>query len=183
MINLKTDSINPNRDIFIYCPGCGGQTLAPDSIKSLACGSCGFRFFINCASAAMALIMDDQERLLVTIRKNNPAMGRLDLPGGFAEPGEGIEQTLVREVKEELNLEITRIDYLCSFPNFYPYQSVVYPITDMAFVCKVKSFAPITARDDIAGFRFIHLSEMDITQFGMDSTQNVVRVFLDSLHI
>ncbi|MBU1195391.1 MAG: NUDIX domain-containing protein [Proteobacteria bacterium] len=168
---------NPNQQKFSYCPSCGKKDLNPASDKSFVCKSCGFCFYINCAAAAMALILDDQGRLLVTVRKKDPSKGALDLPGGFAEPGEGIFQSLIREVKEELNLDITQLSFLCSFPNTYVYKSVTYPITDMAFFCTVKNFDSITAKDDVADFKFVFLEDVNTDAFAFSSTKNVIEYF------
>ncbi len=165
---------NPNADLFRFCPSCGKQMLKPESVKSFQCKACGFLFFINCASAAIAVILDDKNRVLTTIRAHDPAKGTLDLPGGFSEPGEGIEEALTREIKEELNLDVISMRYLCSFPNTYPYKQVTYPITDMAFVCKVKTFDTITAMDDVAGFKFLALNTLDISAFGMESARKTL---------
>ncbi len=171
---------NPNAPQFTHCPACGSLSLDPDNEKSFSCRSCGFVFFINCAAAVMAVILDDKGRLLVTRRKENPAKGSLDLPGGFAEPNEGIEDSLIREVKEELNLDITSLNYLCSFPNTYLFQSVTYPVTDMAFVCRVDNFDTIMARDDISGFSFIPLNDIDLSLFGLESVKQVIQHYLES---
>jgi NADH pyrophosphatase NudC (nudix superfamily) len=166
---------NPNIDRFKFCPSCGGNSLDPGSIKSFKCRKCGFEFFINCAAAAMAIILDDQNRVLVTVRAKEPGKGTLDLPGGFVEPDESIDDALVREVKEELNLDIFNLDFFCSFANTYPYNSVVYPITDMAFTCKVKDFSLITPMDDVADFKFIPVHDLDTDMFGMHSAQKVLK--------
>ncbi|MCG8686187.1 MAG: NUDIX domain-containing protein, partial [Desulfobacterales bacterium] len=86
--------LNTNAHRFRFCPACGKACLAPDSEKSFLCPACGFLLFINCAAAAMGLIFDHRQRLLLTRRAEDPARGTLDLPSGFAEPGEGIEQAL-----------------------------------------------------------------------------------------
>ena len=168
---------NPNHHRFKFCPSCGCNTLGPDSEKSFKCRKCGFKFFINCAAAAMAVILDDQNRILVTERAKEPGKGTLDLPGGFSEPGESIDRGLVREIKEELNLDIFDLDFFCSFANTYPYENVVYPITDMAFTCKVRDFSLINPMDDVAGFRFIPVHDLDIDMFGMDSARMVLEKF------
>lgn len=168
---------NPNTDCFNYCPSCGAKGLAPSGEKSFACPSCGFSFFINCAAAAMALILDNRRHLLVTRRKFDPGRGSLDLPGGFAEPGEGIEQTLIREIKEELNLEITAMTYYCSCFNRYPFKGVAYPVTDMAFVCQVADLSPMEPGDDVEDVRFIPVPDLDPGRFSMASACQVITRF------
>ncbi len=126
----------------------------------------------------MALITDDLGRLLVTRRNMDPAKGSLDLPGGFAEPGEGIETCLIREIKEELNLDVTALTYFGSFPNTYAYGGVVYPITDMAFICQVANFKSIRPMDDVAEFMFIPIHRLEPSKFGMDSVRHTVKNFV-----
>jgi mutator protein MutT len=136
---------------------------------------------LNCAAAAMALIVNEENQLLVTKRKKDPFKGSLDLPGGFAEPGEGIEQSLIREIKEELNLDVTALEYLCSFPNTYPYKSVVYPVTDMAFICDVKTFDNIKACDDVEEFYFLDLDRLDKNLFGLASPKKILEFYLNTI--
>ncbi len=168
---------NPNQSTFIYCPCCGQATLGPDTEKSFVCSACQFVFYLNCAAAAMAVIVNKENQLLVTRRKHDPFKGTLDLPGGFAEPGESIEQSLIREVREELNLTITHLAYLCSVPNIYPYKSVIYPVTDMAFVCEVNSFDTIDARDDVSECFFVDLPKFDTRLFGLSSPKCVIEIY------
>ena len=51
--------------------------------------------------------------------------GTLDLPGGFCDIGETIGEALIREVKEETNLDIKEKHYFCSLPNKYRYSDLI----------------------------------------------------------
>ena len=165
---------NPNFHLFRYCPQCGKKKLAVSDEKSFLCSSCSFKFYLNTAAAGIALIFNKKDELLITKRKHNPVKGMLDLPGGFADPGETIEACLMREIKEELNLNITSLKYFCSVPNTYIYKNVTYSITDFAFSCSVDDFNSIKAADDISDFYFMELANLDINLFGLESPKIVI---------
>jgi 8-oxo-dGTP diphosphatase len=90
-----------------FCPHCAGR-LIPEMIdgkERLVCQECGFIFYINPKVAAGALIEDDGQVVLVR-RGIEPGVGCWALPSGFAEYGETIEETAIRECREETGLEI-----------------------------------------------------------------------------
>ncbi len=118
----------------MFCPRCGSGSLQQRSEKEFACG-CGFHYFQNVASAVMVALCW-QDELLVAVRARDPGRGLLDLPGGFVDPGESLEEALVRELKEELGLDLTGETprYLGSYANVYPYDDVTYHTCDTVFL-------------------------------------------------
>ena len=98
---------------FQYCPKCGEI----HNEKSKQCPDCGFVYYFNPSSATVALIVNEQDELLVCRRGKEPAKGTLDLPGGFVDMFETGEEGVCREVKEETGMEVTRAEYLFSIPN------------------------------------------------------------------
>ncbi len=53
-----------------------------------------------------AIILCDDDSIILVKRKNSPYKGFWALPGGFVEYGETVESAVLREVKEETGLEI-----------------------------------------------------------------------------
>jgi ADP-ribose pyrophosphatase YjhB (NUDIX family) len=94
---------------------------------------CGLQYFHNLAAAVCALIFCDGELALI-VRGQDPGRGRLDLPGGFVDPGEDLETAVLREVREELALTLPPPRYLFSVPNTYHYQEVDYWTLDAMFM-------------------------------------------------
>ena len=89
---------------FHYCPKCGSHHFEIHDEKSKKCVDCGFVYYFNPATATVALIINDQNELLVCRRAKEPAKGTLDLPGGFIDMNETAEEGVAREVKEETGL-------------------------------------------------------------------------------
>lgn len=52
-----------------------------------------------------ALLEDESGKILLGQRRNEPFRGKLNLPGGFVDLGETLEQAVAREVREELGME------------------------------------------------------------------------------
>jgi len=161
--------------VFIYCPQCGKQGFAPDSGKSLKCNQCGFRYFINMSASVAAIIRNDKGEVLFTIRKEDPAAGMLDLPGGFVDLGETAEDAVVREIREELNLKINKMKFAGTFTNNYLFSGIQYQTLDLVFICSVESFQNLQAADDVAGYVFRDPATVKANEIGLESIRNILR--------
>ncbi len=166
-------------DTIRFCPKCGSSHFNYDGVKSFKCRECGFHFFINSACAVAAVIVDDKDRILLTRRAFEPHAGMLDLPGGFVDPMESAEESLIREIKEELNLEITDMKFIASFPNEYVYSGYTVYTTDLGFACKVKTLDNMHAQDDISGFEFIPYDQVNYDEISSDSIRNIVKTYIN----
>lgn len=61
------------------------------------------------AIAVDCVVFDNEGRLLLIQRKNEPFKGKYALPGGFVEYGEGVEAAARRELHEETGLKIKQL--------------------------------------------------------------------------
>jgi mutator protein MutT len=162
------------KNVFKYCPFCGSQKFVWDEAKALICSDCHHKLYINEAGATVALIRNEKGELLFTVRKFNPVAGTLDLPGGFINLGETAEDCVKREVKEELNLNVTNLRFFGTFPNEYRFGGLTYFTIDVVFECKVESFAPLCADDDAAEVHFLNPQEVNLNHIGLKSIKKVI---------
>jgi len=94
---------------YRYCPVCSRELAESelDGHRRLHCPDpkCGFVFYQNPIPAAGAIIVQNEEILLVK-RAHPPRIGFWCIPAGFMEWSEHPTKTAVREVREETGLDI-----------------------------------------------------------------------------
>ena len=86
---------------------------------------------------ATAIIEFPPEMLLLVKRRTVPFKGYWALPGGRAEPGENVEQTIVREVKEETGLDVTVLRKVGEYHEQGVQAGVEYDYYPACFLVKV----------------------------------------------
>ena len=89
-------------------------------------------------------------------RARDPAKGLLDLPGGFVGQNESLDAALVRELHEELGMDVhpDALCYLGSHHNRYPYAGVTYFICDSYFVVRLDAADGLSAQDDVSAIEW-----------------------------
>ena len=160
---------------FHYCPRCGANDVHTPNMKLLVCRACDFHYYTNAAAAVIALIHNEAGDILFVRRGREPSKGKLDLPGGFVDPQETIENALTREIKEELGLDIAEFSFLASFPNRYLYREVLYHTVDCVFVCTVADLTPLLDTDEIEDVVFIPPNAVDFDEIGFQSVRSAIR--------
>jgi len=95
---------------YKYCPVCSGcleeKFISEEEKQRLVCEKCGFIFYFNPSPAAAVILFDRNNRILLVKRKYEPKIGDWNLPAGFIEYDETVEQSAIREAKEETNLDV-----------------------------------------------------------------------------
>ena len=165
-----------NSAVLRFCPACGREGVSWHSGKKLTCEACGLTLFFNSAAAA-GIIFECCGKILLAVRNNDPCRDMLDLPGGFADFGETGEMTARREILEELGLQAGELEYLCSFPNIYPYRGITYHTLDLIFLAHLDEFPDITPRDDVKDFLWIEPDAIDFNRVAFTSVRSALEFY------
>lgn len=81
----------------------------------------------------VAAIIKDNDRIFITRRGYGNFVDMWEFPGGKIESGESQEEALIREIKEELELDINISDFLTTID--YDYQT--FHLTMHCFICQI----------------------------------------------
>jgi len=106
-----------------FCGRCGSETRTHLTERAKECPQCGLLHFPHLAPAIIVLIQRGREVLLARARRfETPMYSTL---AGFVEPGETLEEAVVREVKEESGITVKEIQYFGSQPWPFPHSLMI----------------------------------------------------------
>jgi NAD+ diphosphatase len=125
-----------------FCGQCATATEPTAGERARRCPSCGLLAFPRLAPAVITLIEHDGRVLLA----RNPTFPApfFSLLAGFVEPGETLEEAVVRETREEVGIEIADVTYWGSQPWPFPHSLMV------GFRARYASGDLVLAPDEIA---------------------------------
>ncbi len=101
-----------------FCGACGTEMTTIQAGHARHCEACGFDTFPRTDPAVICLVTHGEHCLLG--RSRHFPEGMFSTLAGFVEAGESLEQTVVREIREEVGLEVEDIRYRSSQPWPFP---------------------------------------------------------------
>ena len=101
-----------------YCGKCGARTGTNDNDRAMVCSTCRVFSYPRLSPSIIVLVHRGQDVLLA--RNHRFPEGMYSTLAGFVEPGESIEETLGREVNEEVGVNVNNLEYLGSQPWPFP---------------------------------------------------------------
>lgn len=114
-----------------FCGRCGTHTETGANEHVKICPACGQRNYPRLAPAVIVAVTDGDKLLLASnVRYRNQEM--YSVLAGFVEPGETLEQTVKREIKEEAGIDVENIRYFGSQPWPFPHSLMVAFTADYA---------------------------------------------------
>ncbi len=135
-----------------YCGQCGGLTVRSKTEIAMICETCAIHYYPRISPCMMCLIVRGDECLLAHHHRQREGM--YSTLAGFVEAGESIEQTVHREVMEEVGLTVTNLRYFSSQPWPFPHQLMV------AYFADYESGEIILQDEEIADAQWFHYSRL-----------------------
>lgn len=102
-----------------HCGRCGGPLGTSESDRAMVCPDDGFRAYPRLSPAVIVLIEREDGKALLARGVNFP-MPMYSTLAGFVEPGESLEDTIHREIREEVGVEVKNLRYFASQPWPFP---------------------------------------------------------------
>ncbi len=102
-----------------FCGACGAPTAPSPTERSRLCGRCGLPHFPRLAPAIIVAVEREDELLLARGPQFPP--GIFSVLAGFVEPGESVEEAVVREVREEAGIALDELRWFGSQPWPFPH--------------------------------------------------------------
>lgn len=120
-----------------------------------------------------AIIVQDG-KILLTKRGSEPGKGKWSVPGGLVELGESLEKALIREVKEETNLDVEIVRLIDAVDNIIRDSNgkLQFHFVILDYLAKVKG-GTLQSSSDVLDTRWVRLEEAE----DYDLT-NTIRDFL-----
>ncbi len=106
-----------------FCGKCGTPTERAAGEPARICPTCKLHAYPRISPAMMVLVYRGREVLLA--RNRNNTSGMFSALAGFVEAGESLEETIVREVREETGVEVGDIRYFGSQSWPFPHSLMI----------------------------------------------------------
>lgn len=165
---------------FKYCPNCTSKKIEFPHHHRFYCHDCKMVFYQNVASA-VAVILEQDEKILFTVRGQDPQKGKLALPGGFVDPDKKVEEACAREVKEETNISIPshKFSYFDSQPNDYQFKDFPYKTSDLIFTAELpEEFDLIREEEEIQALKWIDKKAINLNKIAFKSIRKAIEKYL-----
>jgi len=139
-----------------FCGRCGSVTEQLAGGVSYRCESesCRTKHYPKIDPAVIMLVTDGDNHVALGRGRRHPE-GMFSCFAGFLEPGESMEDAVIREVKEESGLNVDGLQYFAS--QAWPYPSAIM----IGFVAQARKIKLVLAPDEILEGRWFSRSELE----------------------
>lgn len=146
-----------------FCRRCGSK-LEHKGGPVYACQQ-NHTIFLVAPPAVGLILLNAKNEILVLERGIEPGKGLLDVPGGFCDGPESLEDAVARETEEEVRLKPTdyaKPEYVLSGVDEYGYGGEILPVQSVVFVANMSAKTQPVAGDDAVTAYWVSAAELDL---------------------
>ncbi len=155
-----------------FCGKCGTKNRHSHKERAMVCPECGNTVYPPIAPSVIVLIRNGEETVLTKYQVSHSAYRRYALVAGYVESGETPEETVKREVFEEVGLKVKNISY---------YKSQPWPISGallLGYVCDLDGDNTITRQEDeLAVAEWVKRSDVPERSSDVSLTSEMMEMF------
>lgn len=160
-----------------YCRRCGSAFVQQNK-HVFTCAN-NHVIYANASPATAAIIVNPANEVLVIKRAIEPGKGKLDLPGGFCDGAEALEDATKRELTEEVGITpdmYGELEYVCSGIDNYSLSGEVLPVCSVIY--QVTLNLPVVPKpdDDAAEAFFVPLTAVKPEEFYFPALQKALAI-------
>ncbi len=123
--------------------------------------------------ATKGIVLNQNNQILIIQRaKGGRHENMWEFPGGLVEFGELPEESLAREIKEEINLDIDILRFIYSWKWIENNEQVV----GMSFLCRCKDDSKLKLSFEHSNYKWINISEILDSELDGDIKSNLRKV-------
>ncbi len=154
-----------------FCGFCGEKLIPGEKERILYCPCCGNTVYPKISPAVIVGVVH-QDKILMTKYADKRDGTRYSLIAGFAEVGETIEETVQREVMEEVGVRVKNLRY---------YKSQPWPFSDtllLGFFCELDGSGEIMLDGmELSEAEWVSRSDMKMKDDGISLTYEMMDHF------
>jgi NAD+ diphosphatase len=137
-----------------FCANCGAPTEPAEAGHVRTCPHCGAHHHPRTDPVIITLVHDGAERVLLGRQPTWPE-GRYSTLAGFVEPGESLEEAVVREIGEESGVAVSDVRYRSSQP--WPFPASIM----LGFEAAFANGDPYPHDHELADVRWVSRAELE----------------------
>lgn len=165
---------------YHFCPRCS-KKLTKKSNSLYICTNCSFHLYENPRPTNGLIAENEKGEILLVKRKFDPKKGYWDIPGGFVNIGETLEESYVREIKEELGVIVKDLRYLTSTADRYLYKGNNYYTLGFIFTGNVEE-NKLQIHDDISEIKFFPGDKIPFDRIAFEGVKKGIKFYLSSFN-
>lgn len=168
--------MNPNV-AYKFCPICSSK-LNFKKENLLVCSKCDFKFYINPSPCNAVIIENENGEIMLVKRKFDPQKSYWDLPGGFIDAYETLEDSVKREIKEELGVDVKVDRIIGVYKDIYVFQNIKVPTIGIVVLAKITK-GKIKVSDDVADYKYFSKKDIFKQKLAFKSMKSGIRDYLE----